>query len=125
MNYDDGMESTEGQSFSGWEPRKKNKRKDNIYLSELKTETKIEDNQVQQNDPAEDQQQPEWSINYKTNGAFLNNEQSVSLSTRELVYWSFQIARAMDYLSSKKVCTAIKHFQCCIIQLKTQLVIYY
>ena len=125
MNYDDGMElSTEGQSFSGWEHEKKNKRKENIYLSELKTEKKIEDNQIQQNDPAEDQQQPEWSINYKTNEAYLNNEQSVSLSTRELVYWSFQIARAMDYLSSKKVCT-IKHFQCFIMQLKTQLVIYY
>ncbi len=28
-----------------------------------------------------------------------------SISTRDLISWSYQIARGMDYLASKKVCT--------------------
>ena len=97
----DGIESDYGDSD-------KNQRNENIYMNELlKTEKIIEGNHLQQkNEPAEDQQQPpEWSINYKTDEA---NGQIISLSTRELIYWSFQIARGMDYLSSKKVQHTVK-----------------
>ena len=35
----------------------------------------------------------------------------VIVSTRDLIFWSFQIARAMEYLASKKVmCTFIMRF---------------
>jgi len=99
---DDGIESYD------YGNAEKSQRKENIYMSELlKTENIIEGNQLQQqNEQAEDQQQPpEWSINYKTDEA---NGQIISLSTRELIYWSFQIARGMDYLSSKKVQHIVK-----------------
>lgn len=86
----------------------KQKRKENIYMTELKTGNDSEDNQFQKDESNGDQQQqPEWSINYKTNNENLNSEHISPLSTRELIYWSFQIARGMDYLSSKKVSTIL------------------
>jgi hypothetical protein len=33
----------------------------------------------------------------------IDDELTGTVSTRDLIYWSFQIARAMDYLASKKV----------------------
>ena len=51
----------------------------------------------------DDQGPPEWSLNYQADadnqGATGNN----SFSTRDLINWSVQIARGMDYLVSKKV----------------------
>ena len=35
--------------------------------------------------------------------AYDNEESPVTLTTRDLISWSFQIARGMEYLSSKKV----------------------
>ena len=46
-------------------------------------------------------QHPDWMINYRTNDEVDTN--CLSISTRELICWSFQIARGMDYLVSKKV----------------------
>ena len=58
-----------------------------------------------------DDQQPEWSIkcnNTKTeysNAYPASNKQHPvqTFSTRDLISWSYQIARGMDYLASKKV----------------------
>jgi len=51
----------------------------------------------------DDQGPPEWSLNYQADannqGATGNN----SFSTRDLINWSVEIARGMDYLVSKKV----------------------
>ena len=46
-------------------------------------------------------QHPDWMINYRTNDEVDTN--CLPISTRELICWSFQIARRMDYLVSKKV----------------------
>ncbi|CAH1160263.1 unnamed protein product [Phaedon cochleariae] len=43
--------------------------------------------------------QPEWRSNYK--GDYRGNVKPIS--TKDLVAWSFQVARGMDYLSSRKV----------------------
>ena len=40
-----------------------------------------------------------------------DDSNDVIVSTRDLIFWSFQIARAMEYLASKKVmCTFIMRF---------------
>ena len=44
--------------------------------------------------------QPDWSLNYQADA---NQGQSQRISTRDLISWSFQIARGMDYLVKKKV----------------------
>jgi len=44
---------------------------------------------------------PEWSLNYQAD--VQEEAQRSSISTRDLISWSFQIARGMDYLVSKKV----------------------
>ena len=49
----------------------------------------------------DDQGPPEWSLNYTADA-----DQEVncnSFTTRDLISWSLQIARGMDYLVSKKV----------------------
>ncbi|XP_030080360.1 vascular endothelial growth factor receptor 1 isoform X7 [Drosophila hydei] len=42
--------------------------------------------------------QPAWRSNYKT-----DSTEAMSVSTTDLISWAFQVARGMDYLSSKKV----------------------
>ncbi|KAH8269724.1 hypothetical protein KR018_002067, partial [Drosophila ironensis] len=42
--------------------------------------------------------QPGWRSNYKT-----DSTESMTVTTVDLVSWAFQVARGMDYLSSKKV----------------------
>jgi len=49
-----------------------------------------------------DQGPPDWSLNYQAD-ADIQNAISNTFSTRDLISWSFQIARGMDYLVSKKV----------------------
>ena len=44
---------------------------------------------------------PDWSLNYRVDAD--DEGQSQRISTRDLISWSFQIARGMDYLASKKV----------------------
>ena len=48
------------------------------------------------------QDQPEWSLRYEapTNEG---EDEIHPVSTRDIINWAFQIARGMDYLSSKKV----------------------
>ena len=54
-----------------------------------------------------DQQQPDWSLRYEQGEEDANNP----VSTRDLIFWAFQIARGMDYLDSKKVVDDfINHF---------------
>ena len=54
-----------------------------------------------------DQQQPDWSLRYETSADDRQEEGTDGannpVSTRDLIYWVFQIARGMDYLASKKV----------------------
>lgn len=47
-----------------------------------------------------DNQQPDWSLNYLS---AKNSCSAVSFSTSDLISWSFQIARGMNYLVGKKV----------------------
>ncbi|XP_017854588.1 vascular endothelial growth factor receptor 1 isoform X2 [Drosophila busckii] len=42
--------------------------------------------------------QPAWRSNYRT-----DSTEAMSVTTNDLVSWAFQVARGMDYLSSKKV----------------------
>ena len=48
------------------------------------------------------EEQPEWSMDYKSD-AQVADEPIPPIPTRNLISWSFQIARGMDYLASKKV----------------------
>ena len=49
----------------------------------------------------DDQGPPDWSLNYQADAD--EETDSISFSTRDLINWSVQIARGMDYLVSKKV----------------------
>ncbi|KAH8409381.1 hypothetical protein KR222_002180, partial [Zaprionus bogoriensis] len=42
--------------------------------------------------------QPDWRSNYKA-----DNAEAMTVTTTDLVSWAFQVARGMDYLSSKRV----------------------
>jgi len=42
--------------------------------------------------------QPAWRSNYKT-----DSNEAMTVTTVDLISWAFQVARGMDYLSSKKV----------------------
>ncbi|KAH8412133.1 hypothetical protein KR009_000017, partial [Drosophila setifemur] len=53
-----------------------------------------EDEQVMSNNSI----QPAWRSNYKT-----DSTEAMTVTTVDLVSWAFQVARGMDYLSSKKV----------------------
>ncbi|KAH8374479.1 hypothetical protein KR200_003893, partial [Drosophila serrata] len=53
-----------------------------------------EDDQIMSNNSV----QPAWRSNYKT-----DSTEAMSVTTVDLVSWAFQVARGMDYLSSKKV----------------------
>ena len=57
----------------------------------ISTSTELDENQ---------EEQPDWSLNYH---ADVNQGQSQRISTRDLISWSFQIARGMDHLVKKKV----------------------
>ena len=48
-----------------------------------------------------DNQQPNWGFNYQN--CEINDRSDTSFSTSDLISWSLQIARGMNYLSSKKV----------------------
>ena len=54
-----------------------------------------------ENQEDEPQSLPEWSINYRTDADEVDPIRPIS--TRDLISWSFQVARGMDYLVSKKV----------------------
>ena len=47
--------------------------------------------------------QPEWRSNYR--GDYKGDVKPVS--TRDLITWSFQVARGMEYLASERFCMAI------------------
>ena len=75
-----------------------------IQQTEIQVTINQKDNQEQQPDEI-----PEWGINYQANANdYANDETTKSIivlppiSTRDLISWSFQIARGMDYLMSKK-----------------------
>ena len=51
----------------------------------------------------DDLEPPDWSLNYQADDYQEATASNVSLSTRDLISWSLQIARVMDYLVSKKV----------------------
>ena len=54
-----------------------------------------------ENEIEENQQQPDWSTTYQLTD---DDEPLINpVSTRDLIFWVFQIARGMDYLASKKV----------------------
>ncbi|KAL7741115.1 hypothetical protein ACLKA6_018146 [Drosophila palustris] len=53
-----------------------------------------DDNHVMSNNSI----QPAWRSNYKT-----DSTEAMTVTTTDLVSWAFQVARGMDYLSSKKV----------------------
>ncbi|XP_017068456.2 LOW QUALITY PROTEIN: platelet-derived growth factor receptor alpha-like [Drosophila eugracilis] len=53
-----------------------------------------EDDQVMSNNSI----QPAWRSNYKT-----DTTEAMTVTTVDLISWAFQVARGMDYLSSKKV----------------------
>ncbi|XP_017132439.1 vascular endothelial growth factor receptor 1 isoform X4 [Drosophila elegans] len=53
-----------------------------------------EDDQIMSNNSV----QPAWRSNYKT-----DSTEAMTVTTSDLVSWAFQVARGMDYLSSKKV----------------------
>lgn len=42
--------------------------------------------------------QPDWRSNYRA-----DNADAMTVTTTDLVSWAFQVARGMDYLSSKRV----------------------
>lgn len=46
---------------------------------------------------------PDWSLNYQADDYQEATATNNSFSTRDLISWSVQIARGMDYLASKKV----------------------
>ena len=45
---------------------------------------------------------PDWSLNYQADG---DDQETIrnAFSTRQLISWSLQVARGMEYLASKKV----------------------
>jgi len=49
---------------------------------------------------AEQQEIPDWCWNYQ---ADLEEIQNRSITSRDLICWSFQVARGMDYLAREKV----------------------
>ena len=57
------------------------------------------------------QQQPYLSFRYQMPADQQLGEDN-PVSTRDLIYWSFQIARGMDYLVSKKVGTLSTNLVC-------------
>lgn len=42
--------------------------------------------------------QPDWRSNYRA-----DNAEAMTVTTTDLISWAFQVARGMDYLSSKRV----------------------
>jgi len=46
---------------------------------------------------------PDWSLNYQPDHYQEATASNISFSTRDLISWSLQIVRGMDYLVSKKV----------------------
>jgi hypothetical protein len=54
------------------------------------------------------QQQPDWCMKYIEEKEVIEADVISPVSKRELISWSFQIARGMDYLASKKVNSNIK-----------------
>jgi serine/threonine protein kinase len=46
---------------------------------------------------------PEWGMDYRSDSADGNQSNNYPISTRDLISWSFQIARGMDFLVSKQV----------------------
>ena len=98
--------SFEGELTPGRKP-------DNQYieLTHLQSESEIgiaaDLDQVDEKETmgdAQQQQQPDWSIKYEIDQQDTEINRSIKpVSTRDLICWSFQIARGMDYLASKKV----------------------
>ena len=73
-----------------------------------KTIASIESNQEEIGLDFDPQECPDWSMKYKaadqqTNDEVLMGDNVIFISTRDLICWSFQIARGMNFLASKKV----------------------
>ena len=51
---------------------------------------------------SQEEEPPDWSLNYQVD-ADDDHYKSQRISTRDLICWSFQIARGMDYLVKKKI----------------------
>ena len=47
-------------------------------------------------------QQPDWAINYQADSK-APSDSAYKISTLDLISWSFQTARGMQYLASQKV----------------------
>ena len=62
-------------------------------------------------DDEQQQQQPDWSMKYEAEVKDMEANALNPVSTRDLICWSFQIARGMDFLASKKVKIIFKHEQ--------------
>ena len=64
----------------------------------------------------EEPQRPEWSCDLQEDSEIVNRIANL-VTTRDLICWSYQIARGMDYLVSKKVPLSHSTFQLLFIRL--------
>lgn len=67
--------------------------------------TVLSDEEVEEQIDYGDQGPPDWSLNYQADDCENHQDanRNTSFSTRDLIKWSIQIARGMDYLVRKKV----------------------
>ena len=70
---------------------------ENNYITVLPDE--VEEEEVNY----DDQGPPDWSLNYQADADADQKANCNSITNRDLISWSVQIARGMDYLVSKKV----------------------
>ena len=73
-----------------------------IVAADNLTESNQQEIELNVLDSAQQQEPPDWSMNYEADEQVIEDAMN-PVSTRYLICWSFQIARGMDYLASKKV----------------------
>lgn len=71
------------------------------YITVLPHDDKEDDEIVN----SDDEERPDWSLNYQADVTddYIEATSHYTFTTRDLIHWSLQIARGMDYLVSKKV----------------------